>query len=224
MLQTVIKKTFGPGAVIVLLLQASAYAADPALEVVLKAPLDEAQGYCIDVVGSQARANISRPLQAHSCYSYQGRVAVDQGFDGAGLQAGSFRLVYFNVCMTAVPREGGLLGLAACSDDLGQSFAWSPSGAISPRGAAELCVTVTEGSGTPGNGGSPIHLRRRLSLERCDASRTVYQSWRARAVFDGAAGRLPGQFAAVTRTGLSRKEFGKSCFNASIFGRSLMTT
>jgi hypothetical protein len=149
---------------LILHVHASAYAKESTVEVLLKAPLDEARFYCIDVVGSQARADISRRLQAHSCYSYHGKIAVDQGFDAAGLQTGIFKLVTFNVCMTTAPREGGALSLAPCSDDLAQKFGWSPSGAISPRGAPNLCLTVAEGAGTPGNGGSPTHLRRKLSL------------------------------------------------------------
>jgi hypothetical protein len=105
------------------------------------------------------------------------------------LQAGVFKLIYFNVCMTTAPREGGVLSLAPCSDDPAQKFAWLPSGAISPRGAPNLCLTVAQGAGTPGNGGSPTHLRRKLSLESCDPSRATYQAWRNRAAFDGNAAR-----------------------------------
>jgi hypothetical protein len=170
-----------------LALHTAAYAADTSVEVLLKAPLDEPRGYCIDAVGPQARADISRPLQAHSCYSYQGRVAVDQGFELVRLQAGAFKLIFFNVCMSATPREGSPLMLAPCTDDPAQKFVWLPSGAINPRDAPSLCLTVAEGSGVPGNGGSPVHLKRKLSLEKCDASRSAYQTWRYRAAFDRVA-------------------------------------
>ena len=167
-----------------LLLQAQAYAADAVAEVLLKALLDEKRGYCIDALGSQTKADISRPLQAHSCYSYQGRVAVDQGFEAIKLKAGAFRLTYFNVCMSGSPREGGILTLAPCSDDPAMKFVWLPSGEIRPRDASYLCITVADGSGMPGNGGSPVHLKRNLSLEKCDTSRAAYQTWRYRASFD----------------------------------------
>ena len=172
---------------IIILMHAQAYAADTSVEVLLKMPLDEKRGYCIDVVGSQARADVSRPLQAHSCYSYEGRVAVDQGFDVVQLQADAFRLIHFDLCMSGELREGGLLTLAACSDHPAKKFMWLPSGAISPRNAPNLCVTAADGLGMPGNGGSPVHLRRKLSLEKCDKSRAAYQTWRYRATFERVA-------------------------------------
>jgi hypothetical protein len=62
------------------------------------------RGFCLDVVGWKQRADPGRGLHAHSCYSYQGQIAVDQGFDAALVRAGTFRLTGFEVCMT-LPAE-----------------------------------------------------------------------------------------------------------------------
>ena len=56
------------------------------VEVMLVDKLDEPRGFCLDIVGSQRKATPERGLQAHTCYSYQGKIAVDQGFDGERLK------------------------------------------------------------------------------------------------------------------------------------------
>jgi hypothetical protein len=43
--------------------------------------MDDNRGFCIDIRGHKSKAKVNRGLQAHTCYSYQGEVAVDQGFD-----------------------------------------------------------------------------------------------------------------------------------------------
>ena len=43
--------------------------------------MDDQRGYCIDIKGHKSKAKIVSGLQAHTCYSYQGSIAVDQGFD-----------------------------------------------------------------------------------------------------------------------------------------------
>jgi hypothetical protein len=45
--------------------------------------LDDNRGFCIDIRGHKSKAKVNRGLQAHTCYSYQGEVAVDQGFDSS---------------------------------------------------------------------------------------------------------------------------------------------
>ncbi len=42
--------------------------------------MDDQRGYCIDIKGHKSKAKIDSGLQAHTCYSYQGSIAVDQGF------------------------------------------------------------------------------------------------------------------------------------------------
>ena len=41
--------------------------------------LDDQRGFCIDIRGHKSKAEINSGLQAHTCYSYQGTIAVDQG-------------------------------------------------------------------------------------------------------------------------------------------------
>lgn len=155
------------------------------VEVVLVDRLDDARGYCLDILGYKQRARLDRGLQGHSCYSYQGAVGVDQGFDSDAIQAGRFHMPSFDVCMTAeVAQEGARLGLAKCDGSTQQGFSMTARGEIVSRSAPTLCVTVAGGEGTPGGGGRPVHLKRRLTLEACDRGRARYQRWRVRSKAD----------------------------------------
>ena len=51
------------------------------VEIKLLDNLDDKRGFCIDIKGHKSKAKIERGLQAHTCYSYQGDIAVEQGFD-----------------------------------------------------------------------------------------------------------------------------------------------
>jgi hypothetical protein len=151
------------------------------VEVTLTARLDEPRGYCLDVVGFQNRAIPARGLQAHTCYSYQERLAPDQAFDAERIVAGEFRLPVFNVCMTLTsPREGAVLALSACDGRLAQRFDLTPDGRVVPQDAASLCLTVADGAPSTGGGGNPVHVYRRLTTEPCADSRAAYQTWRLR--------------------------------------------
>ena len=122
-------------------------------EVALRAALDEPRGYCLDVIGSQRRAMPERGLQTHTCYSYQGRIAVDQGFDVVQLRAGRWRLPAFEVCMSvAEPAAGARLQLARCDESPAQGFSLMPDGRISAGVNPALCVTAGADSGRPGGG------------------------------------------------------------------------
>ena len=70
------------------------------VEVTLVDKLDEPRGFCFDTLGFQAEARPEEGLQTHSCYSYQGQLAVDQAFDGDLIPEGTFRLIEYDVCMT----------------------------------------------------------------------------------------------------------------------------
>ena len=52
-----------------------------AVEIYALNQLDEYRGYCLDIKGHKLKARTNKGLQAHTCYSYQGEIAVDQGFD-----------------------------------------------------------------------------------------------------------------------------------------------
>jgi hypothetical protein len=71
------------------------------VEVYLINQIDEQRGYCIDIKGYKLRAEVNRGIQAHTCYSYQGQIAVDQGFDRKKIMNNQFFLPRFNVCMEA---------------------------------------------------------------------------------------------------------------------------
>lgn len=154
---------------------------DAGAEVQLIAPLDESRGYCLDLVGYQARARTDRPLQAHTCYGYRGAAGVDQAVDRNSAHSGRFRFVGFDVCMTADRFDAGdPLTLRACDDGPAQRFRWSAAGEIQPETAPALCVTVGIEPGTPGGGGQPVHLRRSLALAPCSDAAAVRQRWRLR--------------------------------------------
>jgi len=151
------------------------------VEVALVDKLDDSRGFCLDVVGSQRKATPARGLQAHTCYSYQGRIAVDQGFDGDGLKRGEFRLPRFQVCMTSTGAQpDSPLALRLCDGGMQQRFRFTAAGQIVPESDAALCITVNRDSSTPGAGGNPPHLIRRLSLQPCDGRFDKYQKWRIR--------------------------------------------
>lgn len=150
-------------------------------EVNLLDALDEPRGYCIDMIGYKERARINRELQAHTCYSYQGAIAVDQGVDRKLARTGRFRLPHFDVCMTvkhARPTE--LIVLTECREILEQRFRLTRENRIVPVAREDLCVTVADGEGAPGGGGEPVHLRRSLSLQRCSDKAATRQRWRLR--------------------------------------------
>ena len=82
------------------LMLGSAAFAQTKVEVTLVDRLDEPRGFCFDTLGFQDRARPEEGLQTHSCYSYQGQLAVDQAFDGDLIPEGTFRLTEFDLCMT----------------------------------------------------------------------------------------------------------------------------
>ena len=56
------------------------------VEIKLVDNLDDKRGFCIDIKGYKSRAKIERGLQAHTCYSHQGEIAIDQGLDANKLK------------------------------------------------------------------------------------------------------------------------------------------
>lgn len=155
------------------------------VEVVLVDRLDDQRGFCFDIRGYKQRARPDRGLQAHSCYSYQGEIGVDQGFDTDGINAGRFHMPGFDVCMTAQGGDAGArLGLAKCDGSAQQGFSMTADGAIVSKSAPKLCATVAGGESRQGGGGRPVHLIRGLTLEPCDEARAKYQRWRLRTKAD----------------------------------------
>jgi hypothetical protein len=144
--------------------------------------MDDDRGFCIDIRGHKSKAKVNRGLQAHTCYSYQGEVAVDQGFDTGKLMENQFHLPAFNVCMEAASvTASASLQLTKCRDGQLQRFDWDKEGRIHLMGDENLCLTVAQRESRKGGGGSPVHLIRNLSMETCGDTLKPFQRWGMRA-------------------------------------------
>ena len=105
------------------LMLGSAAFAQTKVEVTLVDRLDEPRGFCFDTLGFQDRARPEEGLQTHSCYSYQGQLAVDQAFDGDLIPEGTFRLTEFDLCMTLTGAGiGSTFALEPCNGGELQQF------------------------------------------------------------------------------------------------------
>ena len=147
------------------------------VEVYLLNNLNDTRGFCIDMTGYKTNADVNKALQTHSCYSYQGSVSVDQGFDVSKISTGEFSLPFFNVCMEVenVGSSSGLI-LRECDNNPKQQFVFEDDGKIKPVNDLSLCLTAS-GDYREGGGGSPVHLIRDLSMSACDESLSGRQSW-----------------------------------------------
>ena len=155
--------------------------ADDNVEVYLLNQLDDSRGFCIDVRGHKFKAQINKGLQAHTCYSYQGEISPDQGFNSRKLTKNQFILTSFNVCMEASSlTPSANLRLRKCDRNNLQNFELSNKNKIHLIGNRKLCLTVDQGQSKKGGGGSPVHLMRNLSLELCTESLDPYQTWSVR--------------------------------------------
>ena len=155
--------------------------ADDNVEVYLLNQLDDSRGFCIDIRGHKLKAKIDKGLQAHTCYSYQGKISPDQGFDSLKLTKNQFFLPSFNVCMEASsPKASSNLKLGKCDRNKLQNFEWSNKNEIRLISNRKLCLTVGQEQSKKGGGGNPVHLMRKLSLELCNKSLNSYQAWSVR--------------------------------------------
>ena len=172
------KKIF---AIIVLSLFITPSQANDSIEIYLLNQLDDSRGFCIDIKGHKLKAQINKGLQVHTCYSYQGEVSPDQGFNSRKLTKNQFILTSFNVCMEAsslIPSAN--LRLRKCDRNKLQNFEWSNKNEIRLISNRKLCLTVDQGQSKKGGGGTPVHLMRNLSLELCNKSLNSYQVWSVR--------------------------------------------
>jgi hypothetical protein len=146
-------------------------------EVYLLNNLNDTRGFCIDMTGYKTNADVNKALQAHSCYSYQGSVSVDQGFDVSKISNGEFNLPFFNVCMEVenADSSSGLI-LRGCNKNPKQKFVFEDDGEIKPVGNLSLCLTASDDY-REGGGGSPAHLIRDLSMSTCGDSFSTRQRW-----------------------------------------------
>ncbi len=150
------------------------------IEIYLLNNLNDTRGYCIDMMGYKNNADVSKSLQAHSCYSYQGEISVDQGFDKLKITQEEFYIPHFKVCMESESTEkSSSLILKACNKSEKQKFILQNDGKIQPKNNLNLCLTVSEVF-REGGGGNPVHLIRDISLENCDNSFSIRQKWAIR--------------------------------------------
>ena len=163
--------------ILLILFSQTAWAANLA-EVQLVDTLDDQRGYCIDIRGHKERAKVQRGLQAHTCYSYQGQIGVDQAFDTRLIAIGKFYLPAFDVCMEAENlSQGSRLILSRCADQNLQKFELTSAKEIRLVNKNDLCVTVDNGESKKGGGGTPVHLMRRLTLDNCATTSNEYKHW-----------------------------------------------
>jgi hypothetical protein len=155
--------------------------ADRAVEVVLVETLpDEARGWCIDAAGHQQNAIMEGGVHGHTCYSYEGRIAVDQGFSEEGIKQGYFRLVEFDHCMSlSINKPDSWIALTPCDGRIEQQFEFADDGRIISKAAPELCITLGLDM-VYGGGGDPIHKIRTATLDTCSEDKARYQRWRYR--------------------------------------------
>ena len=71
------------------------------------------QDFCIDIRGHKF-TNIDRGLQAHACYSYQGKISPDQGFV-LQLTKNQFILPFFNVCRSFITKSISKFKFSKCN-------------------------------------------------------------------------------------------------------------
>tara|TARA_Y200000002_G_scaffold238571_1_gene197071 strand:- start:424 stop:1005 length:582 start_codon:yes stop_codon:yes gene_type:complete len=146
-------------------------------EIYLLEQLNENRGYCIDIKGSKLNADPDNGLQAHTCYSYQGEVSVDQGFDNVKIDEDEFYMPFFEVCMEAENTSvSSILKLKVCNKNVKQKFKFNSNEEIVLSDNTNLCLTVSENS-REGGGGTPTHLIRDLILDNCSADISTRQRW-----------------------------------------------
>lgn len=147
------------------------------VEVHLLNNLNDSRGFCIDMMGYKTNADVNKSLQAHSCYSYQGEISVDQGFDNFKITNEEFYIRHFKVCMESEEiKEGSTIKLSSCDKNEKQKFVLKSDGKIQPKNNSSLCLTVSEDF-REGGGGTPVHLIRTLTLESCDDAISSRQKW-----------------------------------------------
>ena len=130
------------------------------------------------MTGYKTNADVNKALQTHSCYSYQGSVSVDQGFDVSKISKGEFKLPFYNVCMEVenVGSSSGLV-LRECDKNPKQQFVFEDDGKIKQVNDLSLCLTTSADYGWYGGGYKPIYIVRDLFMSACNPAFSERQSW-----------------------------------------------
>lgn len=140
--------------------------------------------YCIDMRGFQERADINENLQTHTCYSYQGELAVDQVVNTDDIANGTFKFKAYDVCMTLNGVDAGAtIGLKECSDENElQNFELTANGHIMPTVETRnpMCLTSGPSSWLGGRDGTSPHQVRTLNIQPCTDEAAKYQAWGTR--------------------------------------------
>ena len=138
-------------------------------------PLDEPEYYCVDVPGAGRGVRLDSDLQAHTCKPIS--EADDELFTLNHPNEGQIYMEAYGLCVEA---ERAMIGssvrLQTCSNSPLQLFVLENDlvrlGSVGQDG---LCLAVAPGFGTPTGG--PSHLRRDLTLERCDTIELTLARW-----------------------------------------------
>ena len=72
--------------------------------------------------------------------------------------------------------------LHKCNDGKLQAFKLDKKGRIPVLSDSTLCLTIDQRKSKNGRGGSPVHLKRNLTLERCTDRLKPYQIWGKREI------------------------------------------
>lgn len=152
-----------------------------AVEIMLSNKLNgNLDSYCLDISGSKQNANISKGLQTHTCYAYQGQMGIDQMFDTQKLAEQYLYMPEFGVCATLSALEPGTsIGLTSCKDASIQKIVLTEAGRLSPESNMDLCLTAGEATKL-GRGGTSEHQIKSLTLENCSDDLSDYQLWETR--------------------------------------------
>lgn len=136
-------------------------------------------GYCLDIArGQKEDADPANGLQAHTCYSHEGQLAIDQIFESDKFSDNQLYMPEFDVCATVSGIEvDASVTLAACDSSDIQQLVISETGQISPVADTSLCVTAAQETTT---GRSKTNLMRALSLQPCSDDNSATQVWRIR--------------------------------------------
>ena len=148
------------------------------VEIHLLDNLDDDRGFCIDIKGHKSRAKIERGIQAHTCYSYQGQISIDQGFKKHSITNSSFYILGFSVCMKVKSvnfKHEVILG--KCDNMNLDSLTFSENNQIHLTKDKSYCLTVIENTLRTGKGGSPIHKMRDIELLKCNKNINYLQKW-----------------------------------------------
>ena len=149
---------------------------DNLVEIMLLDNLDDTRGFCIDIRGHKYKAKIERGIQVHTCYSYQSKIAVDQGLSAKRLEQKELFFPYFDVCVYPTSfNKPFSLNLQKCKSK--QIFIFGEDNTIRFKNNKDLCLTVVRENSRKGGGGSPVHLMRNVSMEVCNTQMSIFQSW-----------------------------------------------